>query len=154
MIASLGSALEAKTKSLDNDEDETNNTPLSEGNHFDSLLNIKSTDVIDGKEYHGTMQLMSRADFKGTFPTATKAEDLIYSKEVADLLSFISAPDGERTAEGRYTDYYNSSDDLPTDPWYKTNEDIPEGWTQAVNTDDRENGMTAIQLRQMAGIDY
>ena len=154
MIASLGNALEAKTKSLDNDEDETNNTPLSEGDHFDSLLNIKSTDEIDGKEYHGTMQLMSRADFKGTFPTATKAEDLIYSKEVADLLSFIVAADGERTAEGRYTDYYNSSDDLPTDPWYKTNEDIPEGWTQAVNTDDRENGMTAIQLRQMAGIDY
>ncbi len=162
LIAKLDATLTAKTTSLDNDADPTNNTPLSEGDDFDSLLNMKSKDVINGQEYFGSMKLMSRADFAGTFPTGTKKEDATYSKHVADMLTLSSqeagssAPGGSGTAEGRYSGYYNSSDDLTTDPWYKTNEDIPDGWTQITEEElaERTDGKTDIQLREMAGIDY
>ncbi len=152
---------EALTTKLDNDEDANNNTPLSNGDDYDSLINIKDKSNVGGKDYKGTMVTMTRADMEGTFPTVPKKEDLTYSTHVGMLLSAknteagSSAAGGSGTAEGRYTGNYNSSDDKATDPWYVANpNDIDKAWTQAANTDGRKDGKTAVQLAQMAGLDY
>lgn len=151
VLDSVSAALTAKTTVLDTDNNAENNTPLSNGDDYDSLLNIKEKDE-DGTT--GTMKIMSRADFKGTFPTAPEDADRAYAQKVVTLLINSSASVAQNDELTRYTAYYNSSDDLTTDPWYKTNADIPAGWTQAANTEGRENGKTAIQLAAMAGIDY
>ena len=170
-IENLAVTLDAKTEVLDNDGDSTNNTPLSMYNSanaehggyelFDSLLNVKSTQTVDGKTYGSNMVQMSRSDFAGTFPTTPEANGgLVYSEEVAKLLSLTNQEAGTSQTTGvdeyRYSAFYNSSDDKTTDLWYRTNEDIPEGWTQADEDDvkNRVDGKTAIQLRDMAGIDY
>ncbi|MDR2201766.1 MAG: glycoside hydrolase family 3 C-terminal domain-containing protein [Clostridiales bacterium] len=62
--------------------------------------------------------------------------------------------------------YYTSFNDMPTDPWYKTEAQIDalkvttgagadavdHEWTQAANTDGRTNGKTAISLSDMGGV--
>lgn len=53
----------------------------------------------------------------------------------------------------RYTGNFNGSDDLPTDPWYKTNADIPASWTQLATA--RASGTQAeVLIQQMSGLDF
>ena len=136
---------------------------FSKGDDYDTLLPMKlHQDGVDGV----TMKLMSRADFAGTFPTAPKIAERTYPDIVNALLTNSGQAAGTSSiAEGetgynafakyyRYTSFYNGSDDLPTDPWYKTNADIPAEWTQAANTEGREDGMVAVLLSQMSGLDF
>lgn len=140
---------------LDNDADASNNTPYSNGDDFDTLLIQKREDS------NATMTLLSRADLVGTFPTVPEAEDRDYGRYIANLLH----QGGNANTAGlnygeneyrRYMENMNSSDDLTTDPWYKTNEQIPDDWTQATEdeAEKRENGKTEVQIFEMSGLDY
>ena len=146
----LSCALNAIT--LDNDETAANNTPFSNGDDFDTLLVQKA----EGSQ--ATMKRLSRADFVATFPTAPTAQDRNYGAELNKLLhqGGNTATHGLNYGENayaRYVENMNSSDDLPTDPWYKTNEDLPEIWEQAADAEGRVNGKTAVQLNEMAGLE-
>ena len=133
---------------------------FSKGDDYDTLLPIKKHEAEkDGV----TMKLMSRADFAGTFPTAPKIAERTYPDVVNALLTNSNQASGgsSLTGEGtdfnkyyRYTGYFNGSDDLPTDPWYKTNEDIPAEWTQAASDEGRTDGQVAVLLSQMSGLDF
>jgi hypothetical protein len=114
-----------------------------------------------------TMHMLSRSDFAGTFPDAPTVAERTYPDVVNALLtnngqaagtSSITDPEAQGynafSKYYRYTAYFNSSDDLPTDPWYRTNADIPAEWTQAANTEGRTDGKVAVQLNQMSGLDY
>lgn len=128
---------------------------LSQGDDFDSLLPIKDHTAADGV----TFKNLSRADLVGTFPTAPKAAERVYPDRVLALVTNASNRAGTTQTGSdpfdkyyRYTSSYSSADDLPTDPWYKTNEDIPEGWTQLAS---REAGTQAeVLLNQMSGFDF
>lgn len=160
----LSTTLTAKTKSLDNDSDEANNTPFSKGDDFDSLLNIK--DKTTGKvnvpasmesytvsgEVGGKMKILSRENFADTFPTAPKASDMLYGKKCIELLYCYDAKAADATDTSRYTSYADSRSDKPTDPWYKTETDIPNDWTQGAGT--LTDGKYATQLSDMAGVAY
>lgn len=135
---------------------------LSKGDDYDTLLPIKEHDAEkDGV----TFKLMSRANLVGTFPTAPTAAERVYPDVVLALLTNSSQRSGvsSYTADQdgydqwakyyRYTGYFNGSDDLPTDPWYKTNADIPESWTQLATA--REAGtQTEVLIQQMSGLDF
>jgi len=88
------------------------------------------------------MVLMTRADFKGTFPTSPTVDDLKFSKEAILIMDAQAA--------------YTSFNDLTTDPWYVKKEDIPANWTQASAADvaARVNGKTPVQLWEMANVPY
>lgn len=151
---------EALTTSLDNDSDATNNTPLSSGDDYDSLLNTK-TETVGGKDYKSTMVTMTRSDMEGTFPTVPLKDDMTFGTHLGLLLSAKNEAAGTSqttgTEEGRYTGYYNSSDDKTTDPWYVASpDDINADWTQATEEDvaDRVDGKVEVLLGEMAGIDY
>ena len=128
---------------------------LSQGDDFDSLLPIKDHTADDGV----TFKNLSRADLVGTFPTAPTAAERVYPDRVLALVTNASNRAGTTQTGSdpfdkyyRYTSSYSSADDLPTDPWYKTNEDIPEGWTQLAS---REAGTQAeVLLNQMSGFDF
>ena len=152
-LDSISAVLTAKTTELDNDDDTTNNTPLSNGDDYDSLINLKDD------ESQSTMKLMSREDFTGTFPTYLTPEERKYGDRLTEAMTVNNGTAGDKNGENRenrYNGYYNSSDDEVTDPYYKTVEDIPEGWTQitAEEAAERVDGKTAVQLIQMAGLDY
>ena len=130
---------------------------FSKGDDYDSLLNMKDEGSV------ATMKLLSRADFVGTFPTYPTTNDTVYTGRVFALLQNNTSRSGTSKNEGntygayyRYTSYYNSTDDRETDPWYKTVEQIPESWTQAVDASGRtrENGWTDVILSEMAGLNY
>ena len=131
---------------------------LSQGDDFDSLLPIKDHTAADGV----TFKNLSRADLVATFPTAPAAAERVYPDRVLALVTNASQAAGSTQATGegtefnkyyRYTSPYSSADDLPTDPWYKTNADIPEGWTQLATA--RETGTQAeVLLQQMSGFDF
>ena len=131
---------------------------LSKGDDFDSLLPIKDH---DGEKDGVTFKNLTRADLVGSFPTAPATAERVYPDRVLGLLTNASNRAGSTQAEGegtefnkyyRYTSSYSSADDLPTDPWYKTNADIPEGWTQLAS---RESGTQAeVLLNQMSGLDF
>ena len=131
---------------------------LSQGDDYDSLLPIKEHTEADGV----TFKNMTRADLVGTFPTSPKAAERVYPDRVLALVTNASNRAGSTQAEGegtefnkyyRYTSYYSSADDLPTDPWYKTNADIPESWTQLAEA--RASGTQAdVLIQQMRGLDY
>ena len=88
------------------------------------------------------MTILSRADFEGTYPEAPTKEDLMWSDEAILIM------DNQV--------YYTSFNDMPSDPWYVSEEDIPDSWTQAGEDDvaARVNGKTAIQLYEMAGVPF
>ena len=141
--------LEAKTSALDNDDNAENNTLFSNGDDFDTMIHTKNG------ENHATMKVMSRADMKGTFPTAPKHEDRIVSDYVASLMTNQSrGVAGAQVDSQRYNGPIDGTDDKETDPWYKRNEDIPAGWTQSVDGSERVGGKTAVQLKEMIGVDY
>ncbi|MDD6301929.1 MAG: glycoside hydrolase family 3 C-terminal domain-containing protein [Bacillales bacterium] len=127
---------------------------LSKGDDYDTLLNMKEEDS------KSKMKLMTRTDFAGTFPTAPVEAERDYGNRIGALQTRSASmgasgqskdkPNGEYL---RYNNYYNASDDRETDPWYKTNADIPADWTQATDKTARVDGKTAIQLFEMAGID-
>lgn len=119
---------------FDNDDDATNNTPLSNGDDYDSLLVMEQD--------NSTMTLMTRTDFVGTFPTTPDKDTVIYD----DLIDLF----GETT--NRYSNYYTPDDDEETDPWYV--ESVPSNWTQAASTAGRVDGKTEIQLCDLIGVDY
>ena len=131
---------------------------LSQGDDFDSLLPIKDHTANDGV----TFKNLSRADLVGTFPTAPAAAERVYPNRVLALVTNASQAAGSTQATGegtefnkyyRYTSPYSSADDLPTDPWYKTNADIPEDWTQLATA--RASGtQAAVLLNQMSGFDF
>ena len=85
---------------------------------------------------------MTRADFAGTFPAPPTEEEMTIKdwdyNEREDLKSEYSYEDKE------------------TDPWYKSEEDIPDDWTQAGEDDvaARKDGKTAIQLWEMSGVPF
>ena len=89
-----------------------------------------------------SMVLMTRADFKGTFPTPPTKDDLKFSDEAIQIMDSQAA--------------YTSFNDLKSDPWYVAKEEIPTHWTQASTADvaARVNGKTLIQLWQMANVAY
>ena len=152
-LDSISATLTVKTTALDNDGDATNNTPLSNGDDYDSLRNLKEEDS------ESTMVQMSRADFKGTFPTFPTLEERYYGEAILKAMKYENGQAGDKNGENReyrYNGLYNSSDDEATDPYYKTVEDIPEGWTQATAEDEakRVDGKTAVQLAEMCGYDY
>lgn len=160
----LTTNLEAKTTSLDNDNDATNNTPFSNGDDFDSLLNIKDKTTGEVKtpdgvtsytvsgEVGGKMKILSRKNFVDTFPTAPKASDMLYGKKCIELLYSHDAKAEDATATSRYTSYADSRSDKTTDPWYKTESDIPAAWTQGAGT--LTDGKYAIQLADMIGLEF
>ena len=163
-IESLNVTLTEKTTSLDNDNDSTNNTPFSNGDDFDSLLNIKDTTTgtvntpnginsytISG-EVGSKMVIMSRADMAGTFPTPPKASDVLYGKRSIELLYCYDVAADKATDTSRYTSYADSRSDKETDPWYKKESDIPKSWTQGAGT--LTEGKYAMQLSEMIGFDY
>lgn len=143
VVASVESAL---TKKVWNGEGDPENI-FSKGDEFDSLLNMKAG---------GTMQLMSRVDMVGTFPTAAAPQDKLFDEKLMQLLTDSSieagtpAEDGNYRNETRFTSYYNSSDDQENDPWYITAEAFADianqpgcEWTQAVaDADGRIEGRT------------
>lgn len=164
VIETLAVKLTEKTKSLDNDDDETNNTPFSNGDDYDSLLNIKDTTTgevntpegVDSYEISGDvggkMKIMTRADMVGTFPTAPKASDMLYGKRVVELLYCYDDAAADATDTSRYTSYADSRSDKESDPWYIKETDIPKEWTQGAGK--LTDGKYAIQLADMIGVDY
>lgn len=88
------------------------------------------------------MILMSRADFKGTFPIAPTPDDLKFSAEAIYIINSQAA--------------YTSFNDITTDPWYMTQAEVPSHWTQASaeSVAARVNGKTAVQLWEMRDIPY
>lgn len=130
------------------------NLVFSNGDEYDSLLI---------KELGGEFNEFSRADFAGTYPQE-KGVVGTYDKDATttsipvssdlegydDLVAYFT--DGGT----RYTGYYTPDMDQTTDPWYYSVDDVRAlGWTQAAdNVIDRTNGKTAIQLKDMIGIDY
>ena len=144
--------------------EEDNYNYFSKGDDYDTLLPMKKHEAgVDGV----TMHMLSRSDFAGTFPDAPTVAERTYPDVVNALLtnngqaagtSSITDPEAQGynafSKYYRYTAYFNSSDDLPTDPWYRTNADIPAEWTQAANTEGRTDGKVAVQLNQMSGLDY
>ena len=85
---------------------------------------------------------MTRADFAGIFPAPPTEEEMTIKdwayNEREDLKSEYSYEDKE------------------SDPWYKSEEDIPDDWTQAGEDDGaaRKDGKTAIQLWEMSGVPF
>ena len=166
-LAELELALNAKefkkdgSAATDLTESENYNV-LSKGDDYDTLLPIKKHEADkDGV----TFKLMTRSNLVSSFPTAPKAAERVYPDVVLALLTNSGQKSGVSSiAEGqegydqwakyyRYTGYFNGSDDLPTDPWYKTNADIPASWTQLATA--RENGtQTAVLIQQMSGLDF
>ncbi len=145
-------ACELDAITLDNDDEADNNTPFSDGDDFDTLM------IQKDENSSATMTLLSRADFVGTFPTAPTAADRNYGETVTRMLHQGANTPTAGLNSGdlsyrRYVENLNSSDDKETDPWYRTNEDIPADWTQAASAEDRENGKTAVQLFEMAGLE-
>lgn len=118
---------------LDNDNDVANNTPLSNGDDYDTLLVME--------EEKNTMTLLSRSDFVATFPTAPAKDPVQYSDKLTALF-------GETTNE--YSNYYALSSDDETDPWYVAS--VDSAWTQGAG--ERTDGKTAIRLVDLKGIDY
>ena len=163
-IASLDVTLTAKTESLDNDSDATNNTPFSNGDDFDTLLNIKdkttgevnTPDGVDSYtisgEVGGKMVIMSRANMAGTFPTPPSASTVLYGKKCIELLYSYDVSAENATDTSRYNAYADSRSDKTTDPWYKTESDIPASWTQGAGT--LSGGKYALQLKNMVGLPY
>lgn len=151
-IGSLNVTLEEKTTALDNDNDDKNNTPFSNGDDYDSLLNIK--DKTGGEGRGGKMTILSREDFLGTFPSAPKASDMLYGDRVSKIMLILSKEAGTADEYERYSSYTTGSDDKTSDPWYRTESDIPKEWTQAADTTGRTDGKTAVQITDMIGIDY
>ena len=88
------------------------------------------------------MVLMTRADFKGTFPLPPTEDDLKFSDVAIRIMDSQAA--------------YTSFNDLTTDPWYMAKEDVPAIWTQASAADvaARVNGKTAVSLWDMANVAY
>ena len=83
----------------------------------------------DGSKAKGTaIQFTSRANFKGTFPTAPTKDDLKFTPEALEYL------------DSNYADY--AYEDDPSDPWYVAKEDIPSTWTQL---SEEEKGKTAAE---------
>lgn len=164
VIDSLEVTLTEKTTSLDSDSDKTNNTPFSNGDDYDSLLNIKDTSTGEVNTPDGTdsftisgetgsnMVIMTRADMAGTFPTPPKASDVLYGKRVIELLYCHDDSAENATDTTRYTSYADSRNDKTTDPWYKDESDIPATWTQGAGT--LTDGKYAIQLSSMIGEAY
>lgn len=163
-IASLDVTLTAKTETLDNDDDATNNTPFSNGDDFDTLLNIKDkttgeVNTPDGinsytisGEVGGKMVIMSRADMAGTFPTPPKASTVLYGKKCIELLYSYDVSADKATDTSRYNAYADSRSDKTSDPWYKTESDIPKTWTQGAGT--ITDGKYSVQLKNMIGLPY
>lgn len=83
---------------------------------------------------------ISRADWK--LPVGPADEDArTFVNEAFDI-----------QLENMYNTYESGGFDQTTDPYYV--EEVPDGWTQAVDTTGRVNGKTAIQLSEMAGVPF
>lgn len=140
--------------------------PLAKGTAV-SVVGTRSYDIVTGGTGSGSgggfkvdmPEAMNRADFKGTFPTFPTLEERYYGEAILKAMKYENGQAGDKNGENReyrYNGLYNSSDDEATDPYYKTVEDIPEGWTQATAEDaaERVDGKTAVQLAEMCGYDY
>lgn len=82
------------------------------------------------------LTFMSRNNWTGTFPTAPTANDLKFSD---DAIAFLNSQQA-----------YFAYQDKETDPWYKSEDDIPSTWTQAAERKDGD--VASIQLYDMSGV--
>lgn len=98
------------------------NLVFSKGDDFDSLYLATSGNG-------GTFVIMSRADFEGTFPTSPDG-----SAEYSEVIN------------SKYNSAFTPDMDEVGDPWYMTEDMIPDGWTQSSGD--------KYRLYDMAGIDY
>ena len=120
--------------------------------------NVRTADRM--KDGTSGMTVLSRADMVGTFPEAPKEGDLVVKEEVLANWAFWDnftvsnkgVESGNPTEDGGKT-YYDRENpgetiydaqkhyvsDKETDPWYKSKEDIPEGWTQAKGVYDEDH---------------
>ena len=138
----------------------------NEDGDYDDEGDTAPVDAIPATGDGVTFKLMTRANFVGTFPTAPTAAERVYPDIVLALLTNSSThrsgdtsiPEGQANYSEwakyyRYTGNFNGSDDLPTDPWYKTNADIPASWTQLATA--RASGTQAdVLIQQMSGLDF
>ena len=90
------------------------------------------------------MTFLSRADFDGTFPQAPTAADLTFKDNVLDNWVYwdeYRVDDTPVMSGGLPTEDVKkpASYDEETDPWYKTEADIPANWTQAAGTYDENH---------------
>ena len=92
------------------------------------------------------MTVISRADMDGTFPKAPTAADVTFRENVLsnwaywDNFRVTNLPeldDNDVPIAG--SNNWDASFDEPTDPWYKSKEDIPANWTQAAGTYDENH---------------
>lgn len=98
-------------------------TVFSNGNDFDTLALVSS-------ENGGTFTVMSRSDFKGTFPTAPSGTNS-YAKQLPV----------------KYNSEFTPDMDSADDPWYvSADDDRLKGWTQGANT--------SYKFIDISGIDY
>lgn len=119
--------------------------------------NSSGVGAINKDGVHATKKdadYISRSDWK--LPTPSDSQQLAWTDEAIDVLF-----------NQTYTSSAGTNGDKPTDPWYKTGEDIPgwgksrdqlkDGdWKQASDEDvaARKGGKTAIQLKDMIGIPF
>ena len=98
--------------------------------------------MADGES---TLKTMTRGDFVGTYPTALETGD--------SALKFSDAFVKEAQWDVTQQTYY-AYQDKTTDPWYV--EEVPSTWKQATAEEvaARENGKTALQLGDMAGVAF
>jgi beta-glucosidase len=126
---------------LEFDTDPTTNNKITAWFSQDDNFNTRRTASVM-EDPNDALSFTSRADLVGTFPKAPTAGDRTFNQDTIDYLL------GE--------EYDFSYEDKESDPWYKSEEDIPDTWTQASDADaaKRTNGKTATQLIEMAGVDY
>ncbi len=121
--------------------------------------NVRTADMMaDGQS---GMTVLSRAHLVTTFPEAPKAADLTFKDNVLANWAFwdnfvvsdigVDGNSGnpiehdttksyfDRAGTGKYDAQKHYVNDKTTDPWYKGESDIPEGWTQAKGTYDKNH---------------
>ena len=118
---------------------------FSQEDEFNTARVGKNIDLMGEKPYitRDDAKYISRSDWK--LPASPTEEELTYSDAAVKVL-FDQV-------------YYGACKDEPTDPWYKTEEDIPgygqpsaeNGWKQAPMGSD-PNRKCAIQLSDMTGV--
>ncbi len=120
--------------------------------------NVRTADMMaDGAS---GMTVLSRADMVGTFPKAPTVADLTFKDNILQNWAFwdnyvvsnlsVNGDTGnpqvdenrtyyDRSSSAAYDAQKNYVSDKETDPWYKTQADIPENWTQAAGVYDEKH---------------
>lgn len=142
----------------DNDKSSGSNVKVDDLNYG----NVRTADMMaDGQS---GMTVISRANLVTSFPEAPKTGDLTFKDNILQNWAFwdnfvVSSKIGQdsnatdndgnvtdtgktffdRSGTDRYDAQKNYVSDKTTDPWYKTKEQIPAGWTQATGVYDKDH---------------